>query len=479
MQKILLKNQIILTASITALLFVAVSKYGISTGFYSLVLGTILMMIAFIYTYRSKKMGAEKKAIITLFFAFIISVFYNLIVGGSATAAVASYLLLAMSTSYFSGKLIKIFLFPTTVVFLILAIIMPETLEGPEAATVEGAITKVILYALTGYVIYVATQRGQNMYEDSIKLVNTVNENKTQAGRIAKKLTNSVEKLALDIKEVLDQGQSVMESTNQMRTSTNSISNAIVHVSEKISETENSTEQIYNLAQELEKSFEEVEVAVRTGNGEAKIVKESLEEITTSVDLARESTNELVEEMERISIILDKINAIAGQTNLLSLNASIEAARAGELGKGFAVVAGEIRELSSASANASQDINSIIESIRNIVKIVDHRISRGVDVAKEGSNNINHLLDSFQTIEGNTVAAQNHLKQEYGLINSVKGDVAVVNDEVETLVAISQENTEMVLHITERIENQTQAINLCSNEVKNVDGASKELTIKF
>lgn len=39
---------------------------------------------------------------------------------------------------------------------------------------------------------------------------------------------------------------------------------------------------------------------------------------------------------------LADISSIAGQTNLLSLNASIEAARAGEHGRGFAVVAEEL-----------------------------------------------------------------------------------------------------------------------------------------
>lgn len=102
-------------------------------------------------------------------------------------------------------------------------------------------------------------------------------------------------------------------------------------------------------SQDLSASMEEVAAQAQELNDTAR----NLDELGKSIYGDTMKTDEITEFITRI----------AGQTNLLGLNAAIEAARVGELGRGFGVVANEIRKMAQES---TQSVKQITESIKHI-----------------------------------------------------------------------------------------------------------------
>jgi methyl-accepting chemotaxis protein len=99
----------------------------------------------------------------------------------------------------------------------------------------------------------------------------------------------------------------------------------------------------------------------------------SAAEATANVDRLRASSHQIGE-------VVRTITAIAEQTNLLALNATIEAARAGEAGRGFAIVANEVKELSNATAAATEQITRQIEGIQEDTARAVRTVSEITDV---------------------------------------------------------------------------------------------------
>ena len=228
-----------------------------------------------------------------------------------------------------------------------------------------------------------------------------------------------------------------------------------------------------------EESFNDVNKAVDEGNAEAEHVKDNLQDMSETVSSAQGATDTLQEEMKHITDILGEINAIASQTNLLSLNASIEAARAGEHGRGFAVVADEIRTLSEQSTAAAGNIKEILNGLAVTTGDVSAKINAGAQAAIEGVEKMQSLLEVFDDIRKSTDDAHQVVREEYEVIENVKRDFEEIHGEIETLVATTEENTAMITNIAESITKQRDSVSDVKSEMVNISDLSDTLKGHF
>lgn len=187
-----------------------------------------------------------------------------------------------------------------------------------------------------------------------------------------------------------------------------------VYYLKELAEQEKATIQEIRLKEEIDKATHQQGLqdiislfnALRDNVTELSVANEdSANEATNLAQYVEDISNfcyDLNDSLETISNFIDiykdtneNIAAIAGRTNLLSLNASIEAARAGEQGRGFAVVAEQIRNLSASTKElvvvGDQKAEDIIPKINTSVSSVKSLIT-----------SINEMTEKIATIAANT-----------------------------------------------------------------------------
>lgn len=265
-------------------------------------------------------------------------------------------------------------------------------------------------------------------------------------------INNSISNVNVAVDEIANGATSQADETQKVNSQINDMGDAITKTSQNVDSLTQSTEQMKEHNEQLDTTIQELmEISDRN--------KESLAAVYNQ-------TNETNQSVMHIGNAVDMITDIAGQTNLLSLNASIEAARAGEYGKGFAVVADQIRQLADQSANTAKEIGEIVaELIENSNTSVETMgvVRQEMTGQYEKLNTTKDIFEQLNEEVNNVVTAIESISTEVESLDKLKGEVL---GSAESLAAIAQENAASTEETSASMMELGEIVNDCNTKTQ-------------
>lgn len=215
---------------------------------------------------------------------------------------------------------------------------------------------------------------------------------------------------------------------------------------------------------------------------------ESLSDSSDRLGNTMESVRRTAELSQDLGGINESIQAIASQTNLLSMNAAIEAAHAGDAGRGFAVVAEEISKLADAAAEqahqSTQSLALIEKQIQDVVSSVSE-MERGYDSNREKMKVVSDISTETSIAMSEQGHASNQIMRGVERLKSaansvtdrsksIQGGVADIKAVVEGLTSIATAN---VAGIDSSVESVTATLHQIQETIKLSESAQETVTI--
>ena len=284
-----------------------------------------------------------------------------------------------------------------------------------------------------------------NVNGDIASIIQGLNALGLATSEIIAMISNASDKLNQSINTLLHSSQELSDSSNQQAASLEETSASLEEITTTIKQTTNNIIILQKSSKDLENS--------------AKNGKDLVTETTKMMEEINNSTS-------KITVSIENIEAIAFQTNILSLNAAVEAATAGEAGKGFAVVAQEVRNLATRSAESASEIRNSVGEAKSKTEDgqkISEKMQNEFNILNKQIENSGHLINDIAEASQQQLLGIEDINTAVSKLDTTIQTNANVANEVN---ALSKDISELVQNL-KSISDKIEYIKDCKNWVCN------------
>lgn len=236
---------------------------------------------------------------------------------------------------------------------------------------------------------------------------------------------------------------------------------AMTQMAASITEVASHIQQTANDAKTANQLAEHGDKVAGTSREAIQLLANTVTNISTAVD-------NLANETQQIMAAAGMIQTIAEQTNLLALNAAIEAARAGEQGRGFAVVADEARALAGKTSQSTEQIQSIIATLKKGADDAVKIARLGINEADQG---VLHVIEAQEALKG--------IREAVERISGMSQQMAAASEEQAHVAEDISRQINNVAETVERTASDAGAAVVCGNELESSSRGLRALAERF
>ncbi|MBM7867460.1 hypothetical protein GTO89_11790 [Heliobacterium gestii] len=283
------------------------------------------------------------------------------------------------------------------------------------------------------------------------RLVRDVSDLTQTVAASAQELTASAQQSSAAANQVAESISAIATGADEQFNSVSSTTSVASTVAEEI-------QSVANRAKAVEEAAEKSTGAAKKGSRAVKAVINQMHRIENTVTQSGEMVSKLNERSQEINAIVEAIRNIAEQTNLLALNAAIEAAHAGDMGRGFAVVAEEVRKLAEESRSSTQQIIKLIHTIQKETEASVKAMSVGINEVHSGTRVAQAAGREFGIVENLIDGVETQFREISLSVQQVSTGGQEIVNQMERIQAIVRDTTGQTQNAAASTEEQSASM---------------------